>query len=120
MVYQGKKIKYLPKFQFPDNWDVTYTSNHRCNEHTMHQYINKIILPYICNKHKQLKLLPDQHAVLIFDNFKGQCSSKLLTLLDTSNINVLLIPPNCTDRLQTLDLSVNKAANEFVHRQFHE
>ena len=26
MVYQGKIIKCLPKFQFPDNWGVTYTS----------------------------------------------------------------------------------------------
>ena len=120
MVYQGKTMKCLPKFQFPDNWDVTYTSNHWCNEHTMHQYINKIILPYICNKHKQLKLPPDQHAVLIFDNFQGQCTSKLLSLLDASNVNVILIPLNCTDRLQPLDLSVNKAAKEFVHRQFHE
>ena len=89
-------------------------------EHTMHQYINKIILPYICNKRKQLKLLPDLHAVLIFDNFKGQCTSELLTLLDASNVNVILIPPNCTDRLQPLDLSVNKAAKEFLRRQYHE
>ena len=116
MVYQGKTIKCLPKFQFPDSWDVTYTSNHWCNEHTMHQYINKIILPYICNKRKQLKLPPDQCAVLIFDNFKGQCTSELLTLLDDSDVNVILIPPNCTDRLQPLDLSVNKAAKEFLRR----
>ena len=31
-----------------------------------------------------------------------------------------LIPPNCTDRLQPLDLSVNKAAKDFLRDQFRE
>ena len=31
-----------------------------------------------------------------------------------------LIPPNCTDRLQPLDLSVNKAVKDFLHGQFRE
>jgi len=50
LVYQGKTMKCLPKFQFPNGWDITYTNNHWCNKHTMHQYINKIILPHICSK----------------------------------------------------------------------
>ena len=33
-------------------------------------------------------------------------------------VNVVLIPPNCTYRLQPLDLTVNKAAKEFLHRKF--
>ena len=31
---------------------------------------------------------------------------------------MILIPANCTDRLQPLDLSVNKAAKEFLRRSF--
>ena len=58
--------------------------------------------------------------MLIFDNFKGQCTSELLPLFDDNNINVILIPPNCSDRLQPLGLSVNKAAKEFLCRKFHE
>ena len=54
------------------------------------------------------------------DNFKGQCISEFLKLLDVNNINVILIPRNCTNRLQPLDLSVNKAAKEFLWRKFHE
>ena len=30
-----------------------------------------------------------------------------------------MIPPNCTDRLQPLDVSVNKPAKEFLHQKFH-
>jgi len=45
---------------------------------------------------------------LLFDNFKGQCTEKLLKLFDSIYENVVLIAANCTNRLQPLDLSVNK------------
>ena len=84
----------------------------------MRQYIDKIILPYLCQKRKELKLPPEQPAVMIFNNFKGQCTKELLKFLDSNNIDVILIPPNCTDRLQPL--SINKAAKEFLRKQFHK
>ena len=31
---------------------------------------------------------------------------------------IVIVPANCTDRLQPLDLSVNKAAKEFLRKQF--
>jgi len=120
LVYKGKTARCLPKFDFPTDWDITYTHNHWCNERTMHQYINNIILPYISSKRSECKLPANQPAILVFDNFKGQCTPDLLKLLDSNNISVVLIPPNCTDRLQPLDLSVNKAAKEFLRRQFHD
>lgn len=30
-----------------------------------------------------------------------------------------MIPPNCTGRLQLLDVSVNKPAKEFLYQKFH-
>ena len=30
-----------------------------------------------------------------------------------------MIPPNCTDQLQPLDVSVNKPAKEFLRQKFH-
>ena len=67
-----------------------------------------------------LKLPPSHPALLLFDNFKGQCTEKLLKLLDSKIINVVLIPPNCTDRLQPLDLSVNKTAKDFLRKCFQK
>ena len=58
---------------------------------------------YVDEKRKDLKLLNDYPALVIFDNFKAQCTSSLHTLLDNHNTNVTLIPPNCTDRLQPLE-----------------
>ena len=56
----------------------------------MKDYVEKIILPYIKHKRKSLKLPDDYPALLIFDNFKAQCSSDILTLLDDNYINVTL------------------------------
>ena len=39
-------------------------------------------------------------------------------MLDDNHIYVVLIPPNCTDRLQPLDLSVNKPAKDFLRNKF--
>ena len=65
-----------------------------------------------------LKLGVNYPALLLFDNFKAQCTQQLLTLLDDCFINVLLVPPNCTDRLQPMDISVNKPAKDFLHAEF--
>ena len=63
--------------------------------------------------------LPTDHAALvIFNRFRGQCSSKILSLLDSHHITLVIVPPNCTDRLQLLDVSVNKAVKENLRKQF--
>ena len=74
----------------------------------MKEYVDNILLPYVKEKRTNLNLADDYPALVLFDNFKAQCTPKLLTLLDQNNINVVLIPPNCTDPLQPLDISVNK------------
>ena len=119
LVYQGKTARYLPRFQFPSGWSITCSENHWCNEETMKLYITDVILPYLHQARQKLDLSPTHRALLIFDNFKGKCTEVLLKLLDAENINVVLIPAKCTDRLQPLDLSINKAAKEFLRNQWY-
>ena len=120
LIYEGKTTRCLPCFQFPPTWNVTYTANHWSNEGTVKEHIERVILPYISKKKKELKLPDEQSALLIFDNFKAQCTSSVLTLLDSHNIDIALVPANCTDRLQPLDLSINKAVKDFLRTQFKE
>jgi len=87
---------------------------------TMVNYFEKVIFPYLQEKKAELKLEPDHPALLLFDNFKAQCTEDFLKLLDTKNIEVVIIPASCTDRLQPLDLSINKAIKEFLCRKFQE
>ena len=80
-------------------YHITFSENHWSNEDTMHDYIMKIILPYIQQKRECLKLVPEYPAVVLFDNFSGQCTEEML---DANNINCVIIPANCTDQLQPM------------------
>lgn len=84
----------------------------------MKVYVDNILVPYITEKRRSLGLADDYPALVLFDNFKVQVTPNILMLLDQNNINVLLIPPNCTDRLQPLDVSVNKAVKNQLRAQF--
>ena len=68
----------------------------------------------------KLKLSDDHPALEIFDVFKGQQTADIATILEENNIHVVDVPPNCTDRLQPMDLSINKAAKEFIRKQFSD
>ena len=70
LVYQGKTIHCLPQVNFPDDWHITYSENYWCNERTMKDYAHKVILPYIVNKRKELKLSLNHPSLLILTIIK--------------------------------------------------
>ena len=82
--------------------------------------IQKILIPYVTEKRNKLTLASDYPALALFDTFKGQCMNEVYDLLDQTNILFVFIPANCTDKLQLLDLSVNKAAKDFMRKKFQE
>ena len=43
-----------------------------------------------------------------------------MQLLEEHNIHVIKLPPNCTDQLQSMDLSVNKAVKKSLRGYFNE
>ena len=116
LIYQGSTKACLPRVKFPTDWHVTSSPNHWANEVTTKDYIN----PYLIRKRAELNLASNQHALCIFDNFKGQLTDEVLNLLEDSNIDVVFVPPNCTDMLQPLDLSVNKSAKDYLKSRFQQ
>ena len=120
IIYGGKTPRCLPSVAFPSSWDITFSKNHWANEKTTESYIKSILIPFLQKKRSALKLDPQHPALVIFDRFKGQCTPKILSLLNDNNILIAIVPANCTDRLQPLDVSVNKAAKECLRRQFQE
>ena len=56
---------------------------------------------------------------MIFDRFKAQCTATVLDVL-RDNIFIALVPANCTDRPQPLDVSVNESVKEFLRGQFYK
>lgn len=55
---------------------------------------------------------------MIYDRFKEQCTPGVLELLEKNDIDLVLVPANCTDRLQPLDISVNEAAKNIMRDKF--
>lgn len=119
VIYGGKTPACLPKaVAFPPNWQVTYTPNHWANESTMLDYANTILLPYLQQARQEYRLPSSHPALVIFDQFKGQLTNTFLGLLECNNILVVRVPANCTNRLQPLDLSVNKAIKDCLKSKF--
>ena len=120
LIYQGKTNKCLPSVAFPSNWNITFSENHWSNESTMVDYIGKILLPYIKRKREELALSTNHQALVIFDRFRGQCTDAIFAMLQANHVHFVIVPSYCTDRLQPLDVSVNRAAKEFLRNQFQE
>ena len=70
-------------------------------------------------KRQDLKL-PNQPCLVIFDHFKAQCTSTVLEGLEENNVFISLVSAHCTDRLQPLDISVNRSIKQFLKNQLHE
>ena len=121
LVYKGTTSKCLPKnVNFPKDWDITCTENHWSNESTTIDYLVKIVIPYVQERRRELKLSVDHPALTIFNVFKGQCTERVFKMLEDHNILCVIIPSNCTDILQPLYLSVNKSAKDFMKSKFQE
>lgn len=84
----------------------------------MLEYIEKIIIPYVDRVRESFE--SDTPALIIMDNFKGQVTTSINDILENNNIHVSLLPPNTTDRLQPMDVSVNKPAKDFLKRCFED
>ena len=116
VIYAGKTSRCHPRYNFPPDWDITHSPKRWSNEATTIQYIQNIIIPYV-NKTRET-FEDDTPALIIMDNFKGQITSTVSNLLEENNIHVCLLPANTTDRLQPIDLTVNKPAKDFLERCF--
>jgi len=114
LIYGGKTHLCHPKFKFPNSFNITHSENHWANEDTMIQYITHIIGPYVEEIKDEFDLQLAQKALVIFDCFRGQITEKFLAALESKNLLYVTIPPNCTDKLQPMDLSINKCAKDFL------
>ena len=57
-------------------------------------------------------------VVVIIETFKGQVTKRMTELMESHNIHTCLIPPNTIDRLQPMDVTVNKPAKAFLKQKF--
>ena len=120
LIYAGKTKRCHPQFQFPGDWSITHAPKHWSNETTMLEYIEIIIYPYVRRVREDLGVGTKQAALAIFNYFKGQMTDKVFSCLEKYNIHSVLISASCTDKLQPIDISVNRAAKAFLQREFQD
>ena len=120
LIYQNKTPHSLPFYKLPADWDIKYTPNYWANEDTSLPYLSKIILPLIEQKRKELGLSDSHPALDLVDHFKGQTTEECLQVLERNHIHHVLIPENCTDRLQPMNVAVNKPVKNVMKAKFQK
>ena len=112
LIYQGKTDRSQTNFDFPKEFHVTQTSNHWADENTSIEMMKKILIPYVKEKRKELKV-PNKPWLLICDVFKGQWTDAVKKVVKASNGKMVAVPNNWTNYFQPLDLTVNKSSKDF-------
>ena len=108
VIYQGKTSPSQPRgFKFPRGFAISQNPKHYSNEDETLTLMDKVIVPYVERKRKELKLAPTQKPLLIWDVFRGQKTAKVLKKLASLNIAIVSVPTNMTHFFQPLDLTVN-------------
>ena len=54
------------------------------------------------------------------DTFKGQDNDILKKKCAENNCDVVIVPHNLTNKLQPLDLSINKAVKSFIQNKYND
>ena len=118
LIYLGSTTRCPPNYEFHPHWDITISKKHWSNEETMIRYIDNIIAPYVNAIRENFE--DNTPAVIIMDNFEGQITPQISSLLKRNNIHTCLLPPNTTDCLQPMDLTVNNPAKDFLKCRLEE
>lgn len=70
--------------------------------------IEMIIVPFFARKRKALDLDTSHPALVLFDCFQGQTTSDITSLVKKHHVVSAQIPANCTDKIQPMDIAMNK------------
>lgn len=122
LIFDGKTERchpHLPEgVAWPDGWDITHNPKHWSNEETMIQYFVNVLKPYKDSVVAELGLPEGQHMVALFDVFRGQWTEKCKTWLKDHHIIPVQVPPNCTDKLQPMDIGINRPIKDKMKGEF--
>ena len=105
----------LPKYDFPVSFSVEFTKNHWSNTDKSIKFFDDENHISLSTRKALQKALPQQqHSLVIMDTFKGQDNDILKKFCSKNRQEIVIVPRNLTDKIQPLDLPVNKAAKAFI------
>ena len=106
-----------PKYKFPEGWNVTHSENHWCNEQTMQEYAENVLIPDVESVADEYPLnRKDQKALCLFDVLAAHTTDSFKDKLDDNDIKIVFVPASCTGELQPLDVAGNdEFKNSFIY-----
>ena len=120
LIYKGTTKRSLPKFEFPKSFSVSFTKNHWSNTEKSIEFFEEIIFPYLLSVKEQMGYPKEQYSLIIMDTFKGQDNETLKELCVDNYCEIVIVPHNLTNKFQSLDRCVNKAAKSFIQNLYNE
>ena len=120
LIYEGKTPRCLRKFDFPADFNVTFSDKHWSNTEKSIELFDKVIFPYLKQAKTSLKYPKEQMSLIIMDTFKGQNNGVTLDLCEKHMCQVVIVPHNLTNKFQPLDITVNKPAKSFISNKYNE
>ncbi len=103
-----------PNIQSPTHvYHATQTKSYMTAE-LMRQWILNVVIPWRLEVIKRDSLSFVTPMVLMLDRFSAHLHPAVLEVCRKNRIRVILIPAGCTDKLQPLDVAVNKPFKQFV------
>ena len=118
MYTQERTPNAIQCYVFPESFDIWHTPNHCANAETKKQFIHNIVVLYAAGVRAQVELPNNHPAIVIYDAFRGHSGEEVQALLFYNHFISVKVPSNCTDWLQPLDLSVNKALKDQLRKSF--
>ena len=91
----GKTGKCLPSIRFPSDVHITFTENHWSNGYF-----------YLRGKEMNLNFIRTIQLYSSLTDFE-ECTHNIFAKLEAHHLLVAVVPANCTDRRQPVDISVN-------------
>ena len=120
LIYERKTPRCLTRFDFPADFNVTFSDNHWSNTEKSIELFEKVIFPYLKQAKASLKYPKEQMSLIIMDTFKGQDNDVILDLCEKHMCQVVIVPHNLTNKFQPLDITVNKPAKSFISNKYNE
>ena len=80
--YAGKTKRCLQKFDFPRNFNVTFTKNHWSNMEKAVEHFEKVIFPFFQKTKEEYNYSKEQMSLVVMDIFKDQDNNVLKELCE--------------------------------------
>ena len=108
ILFQGETKRRHPTTEFPSEWDVWHSEHYWSNDTTMLRYVQRVLFLFVEKKREVMGLEESHPCLTIYGVFRCQQTPIVCDILRKNNIHHVNVPANCTDKLQPLNILVNK------------